>query len=116
GVQRLFVPGAHTSQHSLMRLRREVPEAQVGIGLHPYFLREVSALERTSWLDQLGEHFAQLGACAVGECGLDRPLSRRSGPTLEEQATVLRRHIEWARTLRAPLVLHVVGAHGLALD
>jgi TatD DNase family protein len=116
GVQRLFVPGAHTSQHSLMRLRCEIPDAQVGIGLHPYFLQEVSTAERTAWLDQFGDHFVESGACAVGECGLDRPLARRLGPGLDEQATVLRRHVEWARELRVPLVLHVVGAHGLALD
>lgn len=116
GVHRLFVPGTRTSQHSVERVRRVVPQAQIGIGLHPYFLREVSTGERAVWLEAFADHFTRAGACAVGECGLDKPLARRSGPTLEEQAAVLRRHVEWARVLQVPLVLHVVGAHGLALD
>lgn len=117
GVTQSFVPGVSPAQwERLGALRRALPGACVGIGLHPYFLARLSATEREAALDDLPRNYARVGATAIGECGLHRPGAGQSGLTLPLQLEVLERHLVVARELVAPLVLHVVGAHGAALD
>ncbi len=115
GVTQLFVPGVAPLQwQKLAPLRANYPEICVGVGMHPWFIHEIGSLD-----DELGSLDAvcsQLGAVAVGETGLDELAARRGGAALELQTRVFERHIEVAQQLRLPLVLHVVRAHGPALD
>jgi TatD DNase family protein len=62
-------------------------------------LSEANEAEWSAALLRLPHEYERLGAVAIGECGLDR-----------------RRDLVVAVELEAPLVLHVVGAHGAALD
>lgn len=117
GVGEVFVPGVAKEQWPrLLRLRRLWPQALVGVGLHPYFFAAMSAADRSSALESLPGWFQRLGACAVGECGLDAGLAKRGGPSLEQQREVLLGHLAWAQRLDAPVVLHIVGAHGRFLE
>jgi TatD DNase family protein len=52
----------------------------------------------------------------VGECGLDALVERRGGLSLDQQADVLDVHIELARALGLPIILHCVRAHGRMLE
>jgi TatD DNase family protein len=117
GVTEAFIPGVSLEQWpNLVPLRSLLEGVRVGVGLHPYFLHQVTAQERRLALSVLPEWYARLGACAVGECGLDSGIAKRGGLGLDEQAAILEQHLAVARELSAPLVLHVVGAHGRALS
>jgi TatD DNase family protein len=117
GVQSVFVPGVRAQQWAaLPELRRNLAGVTFGVGLHPYFLHEPSAHLLEESLDSLAQTATELGAVAIGECGLDARVPGRGGFTLEEQGVVLSRQLEVARELRLPVVLHVVDAHGRALE
>lgn len=117
GVRALFVPGIRLEQWSaLPELKRQIPTLCFGVGLHPYFLHEQSAAARAVCLQQLAERASALGAAAIGECGLDARVPERGGLALSEQETILNAQLDVARSLHLPVVLHVVGAHGRALD
>ncbi len=117
GVERIFVPGVRPSQwQELPTLAQRYPETVVGVGLHPYFLHAMSPAERADALVRLPAEARRIGACAIGECGLDGRVAKRGGLGLDEQAEVLESHVATAAALDLPLVLHVVGAHGRALS
>ncbi len=117
GVERIFVPGVRVSQWAgLSALQEGELEIGIGVGLHPYFLHEVSARERGDGIAQLREHAVRLGAWAIGECGVDNRLPRRGGLGLDEQLEVVAAHLDCATELNLPLVLHVVGGHGRLLS
>lgn len=117
GVGEVFVPGVSREQWPRLRGLRSVwPEVHLGVGLHPFFLGAMRPPERRQALASLPDWFHRLGASAVGECGLDAGLAKRGGPSLDEQLEVLVSQLVWAERLRAPVVLHVVGAHGRFLE
>lgn len=116
GVTELFVPGVTPAQWvRLAGVRAQIPEARLGVGLHPYFLHELSSSERQRATAELPEWAERLGAQAIGECGLDGRWAKR-GVSLDEQVPVLAAQLTCARELRLPVVLHVVQAHGRALE
>lgn len=117
GVEGLFVPGVRPGQWPrLGRLRRRFERIAVGVGLHPYFLHELREGQLLRALDELPQWYRTTGAVAVGECGLDARTAKAGGADLDRQERVLEAHVELARLLNAPLVLHVVHAHGRALS
>jgi TatD DNase family protein len=117
GVERLFVPGVTPDQWSrLGALQARHPEVALGVGLHPYFLHQLSSLELKSALRAIPTWCDRLSAVAVGECGLDANTARRGGAPLQLQCDVLLRHLQWANALKLPVVLHVVRAHGRLLE
>jgi len=117
GVDGAFVPGVSPAQwRRVARQLAGLPGLCWGVGLHPYHLEESTPAHWRQALDSLPQCYRQLGACAVGECGLDARLAKRGGPDLEVQVGVLEAHLDIARLLGAPIVVHVVGAHGRMLQ
>lgn len=140
GISRVFVPGTDPSQ-SLDTAVSSLPGVSTGVGLHPFTLerwsreqgpreqgsREQRPREQGSLADQAAQleptltelegAAARGGHVAIGECGWDKPLARRcAGLSLELQTRVVERHLRLAVELDLPVVLHVVQAHGLALE
>lgn len=117
GIEALFIPGVSaTSWDSVARVSRSLPGTCFGLGLHPALLTEANEAEWSAALLRLPHEYERLGAVAIGECGLDRRRDQRGGLPLERQLHVLEQHVVVAVELQAPLVLHVIGAHGAALD
>ena len=122
GVIGVLVPGVHPDQwgdaHALAA--RFSPHVRSAVGIHPECLPELGAHGSRAALDdallRLEDAARALGASAIGECGYDGPTARDHGVSLERQAGVVDAHVEVARALSLPLVLHVYGAHGLALE
>ena len=115
GVSRVLVPGVAPAQWEKLPALRAAHPAVVGfgVGLHPAFLP--AADERAEALDGLADAATRLGATAIGECGLDGVVAR-DGPDLDVQSAVLEAHLAVARALALPVILHVLRAHGRALD
>lgn len=116
-VEAVFVPGVRRTQWPrLLSLREQHPGVCVGVGLHPSFVHELSEQQTQDALDELPQWHRRVGAVAIGECGLDARSAKSGGADLDRQQRVFEAHIEIARRLEVPLVLHVVHAHGRALD
>jgi TatD DNase family protein len=126
GVSELLMPGYEPAQWlraggvALAATERGL-RVHVAVGVHPYAL----AAEAREWADRpaglaatLSEAATMQGVVAIGECGLDAPLADRAGEacSLARQTAVLREHLTAARECGLPLVLHVVKAHGPALE
>lgn len=83
-------------------------------GLHPWTLAAMTDQEMESALSQLEEEWS-LDADAIGETGLDNVVATHAGDK-DRQRMVFRRHLQLSESLQKPLVLHVVKAHGPALE
>lgn len=106
GVTGFVVPGVHPVRWAgLGRLAASVEGVQVGVGVHPFALAAVGPGELGAALRDLPRVAGDLGAVAIGECGL-----HAGSVPWELQASVLRRHLEVARELELPVILHCVGA------
>ena len=81
-----------------------------GIGLHPWFL---SGDEELTDLATVAE---RSGAEAIGECGLDGNRAKQGGASLTVQTRIFEQHLAVAIELGLPVVIHIVGAHGLAVE
>ncbi|MCA9609013.1 MAG: TatD family hydrolase [Myxococcales bacterium] len=107
-MTRILVPGVEPGQwRRASRLRAEPETAGVelrfAVGLHPCFEGDLAELE--GWIDRLD-------AVAIGEIGWDRA-------TPFDEATVdatADAQIELARSRALPVIIHVVGAHGHAVE
>ncbi len=119
GVERFHVPGCGPTQWAGLEVVRHHRGVGVAVGVHPWWVHEVLH-EGAGGIDQaiatMEELSRQLGVEAIGECGLDRPHARGGGPSLEEQSRVLEAQLALACDRKLPVVLHVVGSHGLALE
>lgn len=84
------------------------------LGIHPWDLKipfSKSAVKEKFFLLKSKFH---RGILAIGECGLDR---RREGiASLENQKEVLRWHMEWAKEVKRPLIVHCVKANSDLLE
>lgn len=74
-------------------------ELRFAVGVHPEHRGDAETL--AAWVDSLG-------AAAIGEVGWHRGFSHRDA--------LADAHIELARERDLPVILHVVGAHGHALE
>ena len=100
GVRRALVPGVDPAQWARAASLDPGPlEVRLAVGLHPAF--EGPTPDLGAWAERLG-------AVAIGECGWDAaaPLNDAS---VDAQ-------IELARARDVPVILHVVGRHGHALE
>ncbi|MFO0644876.1 MAG: TatD family hydrolase [Polyangiales bacterium] len=88
----------------------------VALGIHPHYLANLDAPSLDAAMASLADRIRSAGACvvAVGECGLDGSTDALRA-TLDRQRAVFAAHVEVARTLALPLVVHVYKAHGEAL-
>lgn len=119
GVAEVLVPGVDPEQwrraEGLPRTGRVV--LRFAAGLHPWALARLDDEDVAAALDGLPDALAALGACALGEVGWDRPLARReASSSMARQDRAAERQLALARDLGLPPILHVVGAHGRALE
>lgn len=97
------------------RLAAAHPELALSFGVHPQIIAEVDDDEAARLVAALGERLAR-GArpAAVGEIGLDGVGERRA--SLERQARAFREQLAMARAADLPVALHILRAHGRALE
>ena len=119
GVKEAMIPGyAPSTWARAATIAREADGLQVAVGVHPFALDEV--VERSA--EEVGHELLQAAndhaASAIGECGLHRPRgrSRPDGRAWGRQLAVLRAHLEAARSLELPIILHCVGAYAALLE
>lgn len=117
GVSGLMVPGVDPAQWA-RSAELEAPGFALAraAGLHPWALLGADHADVRAALDALPAALERLGAAAVGECGWDRPLARRGGPSLARQDEVAQVQLALARDRKLPVILHVVGCYGYALE
>lgn len=116
GITGIMVPGYAPAEWTrLAPLRARDPRVVCAVGLHPLFVHELSREARDAALASLPDWLAKTESRAVGECGLDLPVSKRGGASLELQEEVVRVHLMVARELSLPIILHCVRAHGRML-
>lgn len=85
------------------------PSIKGALGLHPWWLdKEIDQFSKK----RLMLSIEQMGASAVGECGLDGCIST----SIETQRHCLSAHLEAAQELKLPIILHVRKAHNHMLD
>ncbi len=113
GITGIMVPGySPTEWPRLLKL----DAGQIcGVGLHPLYVHELTAQQRSEALASLPSWLERTHAKAVGECGLDLPVSKRGGASLEAQEGVVRQHLALARDGQLPIILHCVRAHARML-
>lgn len=105
GVRGWFVPGCHVDQwESLPDLVALTSEIFVGIGQHPYWSQGVTDVPQL--IERANRAARELGAVAIGECGLDKG----RGADLSLQMEIFEGHLALARELSLPVVVHQVGA------
>jgi TatD DNase family protein len=92
------------------------PMIHCGVGLHPWYLHELTEAERSRALAELPERARAYGAVAIGECGLDAPKAKQGGAPMLLQQRVLEAHLDAADALGLPVILHCVHAHQLLLE
>lgn len=105
GVETVLIPGVDRAQWE----RASVLRASAGVGLR--FAVGVHPRGEPADCDALEEWIDRLEACAVGELGWDKRLGG-----LDRQTELAEAQLEVARARGLPVILHVVGAHGLALE
>jgi TatD DNase family protein len=117
GVTGILVPGfAPDEWRGLRALCALDPLLCCAVGLHPWYVHELSPEARAQALGGLAAQVRDSGAVAVGECGLDAPKAKHGGASMALQEEVLEAHLGVARALHLPLVLHCVGAHARLLE
>ena len=110
GVTGIMVPGYLPEEWPGLRALCALdPALCCAVGLHPWYVHRVEGPELA--LAGLAAVARQVGALAIGECGLDGPMARRGGASLELQERVLDVQLEVARAESMPVILHCLGAH-----
>ncbi len=128
GIQKLLVPGLGLEQfQGLMSLQQQYNMLDIAIGLHPYFLPDISDSEFEIQLDDLCKlaikHKSKI--IAVGECGLDFSLCAKQAKkedniteqppsfrySVKRQYSALETQIDLAAELKKPLILHHRRSH-----
>lgn len=117
GVTQALVPAVRPADWP-RTLAAHLPGARwVALGVHPYALPDLDDRAVRDALDALPSAVSARrdAVVAVGECGLDGAIDLSRAP-LARQRAVLEAHVEVARALDLPLVLHVRSAHQDALE
>ena len=101
GVERFVAPALHLESHSrLCTIENQFPQVFPAAGVHPHEASE----ERTEGLHQaLEERLAEARAPIVGETGLE---GHYDFVPMETQLNSLRVHLDVAKALRAPIIIH----------
>jgi TatD DNase family protein len=116
GVVGIVVPGYEPSTWLAMKaLCASDPLLSCGVGIHPWYVHEVAPDARERALAGLSDSARSLDAVAIGECGLDANMAKSGGAPLDLQEDVLALHLQVARNLGLPIILHCVGAHARLL-
>lgn len=79
------------------------------LGIHPWELKADLTMDSVeARFEQLKKKFHP-AILAIGECGLDR--AHAGILPMDLQLTVLEWHMDWAREMKRPLILHCVRSH-----
>lgn len=115
GIETILVPGVDLAQWERASLLSSAASVRLrfAVGVHPQVVDEHGREGTARALAALEAWVERLGAVAIGELGWDKAQSPAS---LERQAEVADAQIELARARGMPVILHVLGAHGLALE
>ncbi len=112
GVRTILVPGVDPAQWARAEaLSSHGVRVRLAVGLHPQALDAGEAATERA-LAALEGGIERLGAAAIGELGWDKTLDA----SLERQSEVVDPQLTLAAARKLPVILHVVGAHGLALS
>jgi TatD DNase family protein len=115
GWQGVLTAGYGPERHAASRaLCQSHPEVVRALGLHPWWLAAQTPEARESGWQALVAELDRGDAVALGELGLDRQLKERMA--LADQRDWLVRGLAEARRRELPIVLHIVGWYGHALD
>ncbi|HET8722652.1 MAG TPA: TatD family hydrolase [Anaeromyxobacteraceae bacterium] len=110
GVTDVVVPGVEPAGwEPLLRLAAGLPGVHAALGIHPQALPDLDPAGDDRRLADLEALLRRGGAVAVGECGLDGP-TVEAGVPLDRQRAVLRGHLDIARRLGLPVILHALRA------
>lgn len=117
GVTRFVVAGVGPEGWRRQRaLAAACDDVWITLGVHPWTAaRAADEAAISSLIAQLGDALDEGGVVGLGELGLDRarPWLKAAMPL---QRSAFRTQLAMARDRELPLVLHVVRAHGEALD
>ena len=95
-------------------LARTYPVLRYSVGVHPWALGRLD-LDVSGVLERMARYLhEEPRPVAVGEIGLDK--ARRGLAPMSEQRVWLEAQLSWARRQSLPVILHVVRAHGAALE
>jgi TatD DNase family protein len=110
GVETIVVPAIRPAAFPRLRAlaASHADTVRLALGIHPQTVPDLTDAERAA-LDDLPRLLAEVGAVAVGECGLDGGTSAHA-----EQQRILRRQVAIAREAGLPLLVHVLRAHDFA--
>ena len=115
GLLGMLVGGTDPDRwESQVELAKRNPQLHCAYGIHPHWAAELPASEQLS-LDQLRKYCGS--AVAIGEIGLD--FQRAFAPDLtskNNQLSWFRAQLALAIELNLPVILHIVRAHGPAID
>ena len=100
-------------------VQRELQSRYDGIywtaGLHPVYVAKVSREQLNDDIEALSQLLScGHGPCGIGELGLDRRFAPPD--TMGQQREAFRAQLALARAFDQPIVLHIVGAHGPAME
>lgn len=112
GVKGVVVVCTHFSSFDTLlggreAVRQLLPEVWFTLGVHPWFVEELS----NGWEAVLEQALPRVDA--LGEVGLDRG---NRAPDLALQLPPFHVQLELAKSLKKPVLLHVVRAHDLVLE
>ncbi len=113
-----LIPGTEPAQWTRLGNFAAHSGVRLAVGLHPWWVGEVSRREPRALEDALGTiegKLVELDAVALGECGLDARRAARDATDLSLQLEACEAQLVLARERSLPIVLHVVDAHGAAL-
>ncbi len=115
GVTGFVVAGVDPAGWVRQRALARTPGVRWTAGLHPWTVARASTGEVEAALSGLPDCFdGARPACGVGETGLDARFVPKE--TLELQASAFAQQLALSRERALPVVLHVVSAHGAALE
>ncbi len=113
-----LIPGTEPAQWERLGAFAGHSGVRLAVGLHPWWVGDVCSRGARALEDALRaieRKLGELGAVAVGECGLDARRAARDGTDLSLQLEAFEAQLVLARERSLPIVLHVVDAHGAAL-
>jgi TatD DNase family protein len=111
GIKGWLVAGIGPDGWNRQAALNGIPDVHVAFGIHPLVAAELSELQLQNALVLLTKRHG----IGLGEMGLDTR-SRLGKETLPRQLAAFRAQLALAREVNLPIILHVVGSHGLALQ
>jgi len=103
GIVKLITCSITPSQWEVSRsIAESHKEVEFAMGIHPWYISQDDADK----IDEL-THAADLGACAIGEIGLDKKISH---PGIDEQVQIFEAQLKIAKEINLPVIMHCRGA------